>query len=119
MPILVDQEWFYPIDWRVLSRVIRSDRAQGRCERCARPHSEWVTRDANGHWWMKLGSAGATAAGGYRAPCQSFAACRPVTMCSNYRMTKAVTDICADFADPRSQYGQGRVVGGFLATAKT
>ena len=51
MPIRADQKWFYPIDWRELSRVIRFDRAKGRCERCDRPHGHRVVRDADGHWW--------------------------------------------------------------------
>jgi len=51
MPIRADQKWFYPIDWRELSHVIRFDRARGRCEHCARPHGEWITRDADGRWW--------------------------------------------------------------------
>ena len=51
MPIRADQRWFYPIDWRELSCVIRFERAQGRCERCARPHRQWVVHMRDGRWW--------------------------------------------------------------------
>ena len=51
MPIRADQRWFYPIDWRELSQVIRFERAKGRCERCARPHGQWVVHTGDGRWW--------------------------------------------------------------------
>jgi hypothetical protein len=31
MPIAPEHRWFYPIDWRELSQVIRFTRAKGRC----------------------------------------------------------------------------------------
>jgi hypothetical protein len=43
--------WFYPIDWRELSSVIRFERAQSRCERCRRPHGRVVCHLGNGRWW--------------------------------------------------------------------
>lgn len=51
MPIRPSQRWFYPIDWRQLSQVIRFDRAGGRCERCRRPHMRWVVVGHDGLWW--------------------------------------------------------------------
>jgi hypothetical protein len=51
MPIRPSQRWFYPIDWRELSQVIRFDRAKGRCERCRRPHLHWVIVGNDGAWW--------------------------------------------------------------------
>ena len=51
MPIRRDQRWFYPIDWRELSQVIRFDRAGGRCERCRRPHGQWAIVGPDGLWW--------------------------------------------------------------------
>ena len=51
MPIRPDQRWFYPIDWREISQVIRFDRAGGRCERCRRPHGDWVMVGPDGLWW--------------------------------------------------------------------
>ncbi len=43
--------WFYPIDWRELSAVIRFKRAQSRCERCRRPHGHVVYHLGDGRWW--------------------------------------------------------------------
>lgn len=51
MPIRPSQRWFYPIDWRELSQVIRFDRAGGRCERCSRPHRQPVIVGPDGMWW--------------------------------------------------------------------
>jgi hypothetical protein len=51
MPIRVSQRWFYPIDWPQLSRLVRFDRAGGRCERCRRPHLRWVVVGDGGAWW--------------------------------------------------------------------
>jgi len=51
MPIRPSQRWFYPIDWRELSQVIRFDRAGGRCEQCGRPHLQWVVVGPDGAWW--------------------------------------------------------------------
>ena len=42
MPIRPSQRWFYPIDWPELSRLVRFERAGGRCERCGRPHGRQV-----------------------------------------------------------------------------
>jgi len=43
--------WFYPIDWRELSAVIRFDRAKGRCEHCRRPHGRDVVHLGDGRWF--------------------------------------------------------------------
>lgn len=51
MPIRPSQRWFYPIDWRELSQVIRFDRAGGRCEHCRRPHRHHVVVGPEGLWW--------------------------------------------------------------------
>jgi hypothetical protein len=51
MPIRPQFRWFYPIDWRELSIVIRFERAKGRCERCARPHGQIVICFGDGRWW--------------------------------------------------------------------
>src|SRR5215212_10430401 len=51
MPIRPQFRWFYPIDWRELSVVIRFERAQARCERCRRPHGQVVTHLGDGRWW--------------------------------------------------------------------
>jgi len=51
MPIRPQFRWFYPIDWRELSTVIRFERAKGRCERCARPHGRIVICLGDGRWW--------------------------------------------------------------------
>ena len=51
MPTRPQFRWFYPIDWRELSIVIRFERAKGRCERCARPHGQIVICFGDGRWW--------------------------------------------------------------------
>ncbi len=51
MPIAPETRWFYPIDWRELSRLIRFGRAKGACERCGRPHGARVTHLGEGTWW--------------------------------------------------------------------
>jgi len=51
MPIRPQFRWFYPIDWRELSSVIRFERAQSRCEQCRRPHGRLVTHLGDGRWW--------------------------------------------------------------------
>lgn len=51
MPIAPEHRWYYPIDWRELSQVIRFTRAQGRCEHCRRPHRQDVTHLGDGSWW--------------------------------------------------------------------
>ncbi|HVG49534.1 MAG TPA: hypothetical protein VM899_15535 [Rubellimicrobium sp.] len=51
MPIAPEHRWFYPIDWRELSQLIRFGRAKGRCERCGRPHGQDDTHLGDGTWW--------------------------------------------------------------------
>jgi hypothetical protein len=51
LPIRPELRWFYPIDWRQLSAVIRFKRAGGRCERCGRPHGVVVSHLGDGRWW--------------------------------------------------------------------
>ena len=56
MPIRREHRWFYPIDWAQLSAVIRFRRAQGRCERCRRPHGGLVYHLGDGRWWDEQAS---------------------------------------------------------------
>ena len=51
MPIRAENRWLYPIDWDQVSRAIRFDRAQARCERCRRPHLRHVAHLGDGRWW--------------------------------------------------------------------
>ena len=51
MPIAPENRWLYPIDWRELSRLIRFERARGRCEHCGRPHGRDVVHLGDGRWW--------------------------------------------------------------------
>jgi hypothetical protein len=51
MPIRREQRWFYPVDWKQLSAVIRFERARGRCEQCGRPHCQQVYHLGDGRWW--------------------------------------------------------------------
>lgn len=50
MPIRKELRWFYPIDWALLSRRIRFERAGGRCESCGRPHGAVIRQLADGRW---------------------------------------------------------------------
>jgi len=51
MPIKKELKGFYPIDWYELSRVIRFERAGGRCERCGRPHGQVISHLGDGRWF--------------------------------------------------------------------
>jgi hypothetical protein len=51
MPIRRELRWFYPIDWPLISRRVRFERARGRCECCSRPHAVLVTQLPDGRWW--------------------------------------------------------------------
>jgi len=51
MPIRPELKYLYPIDWPQVSKWVRFVRAQGRCERCGRPHGEIVRRLDDGRWW--------------------------------------------------------------------
>ena len=42
MPIRAELKPLYPADWAEISRRIRFDRADGRCERCGRWHGQVV-----------------------------------------------------------------------------
>ena len=51
MPIRRELRGFYPIDWAQLSRVIRFERAGGRCEMCGRPHGKTISHLGDGRWF--------------------------------------------------------------------
>lgn len=51
MPIRRELRWFYPIDWPLISRRVRFERARGRCEACDRPHAALLTQLPDGRWW--------------------------------------------------------------------
>ena len=51
MPIRRELKGFYPIDWKELSKVIRFERAKGRCEHCGRPHGRDVWHLGDGRWF--------------------------------------------------------------------
>ena len=55
MPIRHELRWFYPIDWQLISRWIRFERARGRCEGCGRPHGQAITQLRDGRWWDASG----------------------------------------------------------------
>jgi 5-methylcytosine-specific restriction endonuclease McrA len=50
MPIRPALRWYYPIDWPLLSRWVRFERAKGRCETCGRPHGQTVQCLRDGRW---------------------------------------------------------------------
>jgi 5-methylcytosine-specific restriction endonuclease McrA len=51
VPILARYKWLYPIDWPQLSALVRFERAEGRCQRCGRPHGQEVRHLGDGRWW--------------------------------------------------------------------
>ncbi|WP_174278237.1 hypothetical protein [Sphingomonas bacterium] len=52
MPIRAEHRWLYPIDWPQISSIVRFVRAEGRCERCRRPHGRYVAQlGVDGVWW--------------------------------------------------------------------
>jgi len=51
MPILARYKWLYPFDWPQLSALVRFERAEGRCQRCGRPHGQKVRHLGDGRWW--------------------------------------------------------------------
>jgi hypothetical protein len=51
MPIRPETRHLYPADWPAISRWVRFERAQGRCERCAAPHGETIERSADGAFY--------------------------------------------------------------------
>lgn len=51
MPIKKELKGFYPIDWVELSRVVRFERAGGRCEQCGRPHGTTISHLGDGRWF--------------------------------------------------------------------
>jgi hypothetical protein len=50
VPIRPELRWLYPIDWPILSRIIRFGRAHGRCEQCSRPHARGLLQLEDGRW---------------------------------------------------------------------
>lgn len=55
MPIRRELRWFYPIDWPLISRRVRFERARGRCEGCGRPHASVLIQLPDGRWWDEGG----------------------------------------------------------------
>jgi hypothetical protein len=51
MPIRAELRWYYPIDWKLISRRIRFERARGCCEACGRPHGGVLLQLSDGRWW--------------------------------------------------------------------
>ncbi|NHN86862.1 hypothetical protein GOB93_20005 [Acetobacter musti] len=51
MPIRPELKPLYPADWPQISRSVRFERAQGRCQRCGCPHGERVRTVAPGLWF--------------------------------------------------------------------
>ena len=92
MPIRPSQRWYYPIDWRELSHLIRFERARGRCEHCRRPHGEWVTVGDDGLWWDDgQRTQLPRASDDWRAlPCP---ACRPTASSRRLRASVAAADL--------------------------
>lgn len=50
MPIRPEFRWLYPIDWPLISRYVRFERAKGRCERCSRPDGVTIEQLPDGRW---------------------------------------------------------------------
>ncbi|NHN93617.1 hypothetical protein [Acetobacter sicerae] len=51
MPIRPELRWLYPPDWPQISRRVRFERAQGRCQVCGSPHGQRVRVMSSGRWF--------------------------------------------------------------------
>jgi len=51
MPIRPELRPLYPAHWRELSRRVRFERAEGRCQRCGRPHLVLLRCLPDGRWF--------------------------------------------------------------------
>jgi len=51
MPIRAELRPLYPPHWRELSRHVRFERAEGRCQRCGRPHLVVLRCLPDGRWF--------------------------------------------------------------------
>ena len=51
MPIRPELRHLYPENWRELSAFVRFSRANGRCERCGRPHQHQLRCLPDGRWY--------------------------------------------------------------------
>lgn len=51
MPI--DYSKYHP-KWSLISRLIRFNRAQNKCEKCKVPNHAFITRDKKGHWTYRF-----------------------------------------------------------------
>jgi hypothetical protein len=51
MPIRPELRPLYPPHWRELSRHVRFERAEGRCQRCGRPHLALLRCLPDGRWF--------------------------------------------------------------------
>src|SRR5271165_4277208 len=51
MPIRPELRPLYPPHWRELSTHVRSERAEGRCQRCGRPHLTLLRCLPDGRWF--------------------------------------------------------------------
>ena len=54
MPIRLELRPLYPPHWRELSRLVRFERARGRCQRCGRPHLARVRVLPDGRWFDEV-----------------------------------------------------------------
>jgi ribosomal protein S14 len=50
VPISIQYKSLYHADWPEISAAIRFDRANGRCEHCARPHGKMIAHLGDGRW---------------------------------------------------------------------
>ena len=51
MPIRRDLRDLYPVNWTDVSRIVRFERAAGRCQTCRRPHGLVVRCLPDGRWY--------------------------------------------------------------------
>jgi hypothetical protein len=83
MPIRRELRPLYPAHWRELSRQVRFERAEGRCQRCGRPHLARVRCLQDGRWFDEQAAA-------WRDRSGRMARWPDLVEASRYRMTRVV-----------------------------
>lgn len=106
MPIRRRDRFFYPIDWRELSAVIRFGRAKGRCEGCGRPHGQAVFCLSDGRWWDVEAASWRDGSGRIVCTAVGIDTCSwPSERCGSCSLLRTATMIRPTMRRPISRHG--------------